>query len=580
MSKDESAAGAVRAPAAEAPHGSTSRMALLSALCPLAYLLWTAGRLDASSDGAGPAARRLDALIKCTAGELANSTAAGDGQYGDTARAYTWAAVRSTLLISLAVGAFCLALFEAYRRDPIVRKYVYDRKRLWRKGRVPPPLMLSRSLWTGEGDDGGGGGLRRFIPRVRPALLEIIFMTLDANYLRYARAADDARRMRESSGRYACCASGRYHNNCRNRIDRTSSDSGPEGDPEGMYVDEDGYVLRPGHPLSRLGERRPDLSRATSEEGGGGRAHGAGMMTSLTRNGSVRVLGGLFDEEAATAPLATRWRRSVQDLFPEDNDEARNEGGDGERGGLGPTASRSGAANCSTAELGEVVSIAEPVSSPGVGASEGPDVKPKDTSEAGNEGGTRKPSASTTAGTDVIWKDGCKEGDEEARKRDEIATEAEADADGDGILKAGAPSPSVEALADGDDDEMAADDSEELKYPSRFVNLCLPPGFHSWGSAVAYLESFLFLDAVSRAVKKKFGSGPLRPEGGESGDEDEADSFMRRLTRSGQSLSDGDAELLVGSRSLSACASAFCQLCFTSRATPPLSCAPGSTPSS
>ena len=155
-----------RAPAAETPpHGSTSRMALLSALCPLASLLWTVGRLTLTPDGATsgvhygsddtllPAARHLG-LVECTAAEFANSTAS-DESVSDAALA-TWAAIRSTSLISLSVGALCLLTFELYRRDPVVRKYVYDRKRNGGGSRVPPPLMLSRSLWTGEGGDGRG----------------------------------------------------------------------------------------------------------------------------------------------------------------------------------------------------------------------------------------------------------------------------------------------------------------------------------------------------------------------------------------------------------------------------------------
>ena len=237
-------------------------------------------------------------------------------------------------------------------------------------------------------------------------------------------------------------------------------------------------------------------------------------------------------------------------------------------------------------------------------ASEGTGVKPKDDSEAGGleaggEEEAQKLSKITSERSDTIPKDDLEAGgEEEARKGDEMRqdsssgmlgkewldsiddkasaeTEPETDVDGpDGLQPVSlAPSLSVGVPADGGsdgDDDAATSDAEELRYPSRLVSLCLPPGFHSWGNAAAYLASFLFLDAAFRAVKRRVGPGrPGREGGDESGNDDDDDgNFMRRLTRPGQDLSDGDAELLVGSRSRSACRCTFSihLLCFASRA--------------
>ena len=65
----------------------------------------------------------------------------------------TWDSVRSTTIFAASLGLLCLLGYELFRRDPLVGKYVYDRKRLTQPDRSPPPLMISRSLWRG-----GGGG--------------------------------------------------------------------------------------------------------------------------------------------------------------------------------------------------------------------------------------------------------------------------------------------------------------------------------------------------------------------------------------------------------------------------------------
>ena len=166
----------------------------------------------------------------------------------------TWDSVRSTTIFAASLGLLCLLGYELFRRDPLVGKYVYDRKRLTQPDRSPPPLMISRSLWRGGGGGGGGGdddddvdddpgggccstAGRRCWPVCCPALLEMVFVTLDSDYIRYSRRADDARKSREMRGHVGCCRSGWFHRNCRSNYRGRSSSS--------TTADEDGYVFHP-----------------------------------------------------------------------------------------------------------------------------------------------------------------------------------------------------------------------------------------------------------------------------------------------------------------------------------------------
>lgn len=155
----------------------------------------------------------------------------------------TMAAIATSLVISFSIGTFSFLLYEAFRRDPIVGKYVYDRKRLIQPNRTPPPLMLSRSLWRGN----EGSGRKDWFKccswwRIPPALFELYFLTLDDDYIKYSKAADDARREREERGYLTRCRAGCYHNNCCNTV-RIGTQT--EDDDE-YFIDEDGYVFYPG----------------------------------------------------------------------------------------------------------------------------------------------------------------------------------------------------------------------------------------------------------------------------------------------------------------------------------------------
>jgi len=214
-----------------------------------------------------------------------------------------WDAIRWNSIINVSVGILCLLGYELYRRDPIILKYVYDRKRLSRPTKVPPPLMLSRSLWRGENDS------KINCCRVLPALLEIIFLTLDTNYNRYSYAADDARKAREVAGYYSCCRTGCYHNNCCNTIRFPRTRLGINGG-ESDYVDEDGYSFYPGHPQ----ERKNLFNSLLMSE----RTHSSGKSESTSSKGSTHV--------DVYSSYKQEWRKSVKDLFPEDNLAANGQG--------------------------------------------------------------------------------------------------------------------------------------------------------------------------------------------------------------------------------------------------------------
>ncbi|KAK1743603.1 membrane protein [Skeletonema marinoi] len=158
----------------------------------------------------------------------------------------TWQAVKITSFVASSVAVLCAIGYELFRRDPIVGKYVYDRKRLKEPDRTPPPLMQSRSLWTGtydDPDDSGSGGKQKMTCwKVKPAILELLFINLDHKYVRYSKAADEARKKREERGQYTCCRKGWYHNCCfcnKRKLNNERNDD--------LFVDEDGFEYFPGH---------------------------------------------------------------------------------------------------------------------------------------------------------------------------------------------------------------------------------------------------------------------------------------------------------------------------------------------
>jgi hypothetical protein len=231
----------------EVPHNSsTIFVVLLAFVAPLATVLWDIYSIHQSEhpelldDFHSP---RFLQQNECVINVTLNAT-----NYDETAEPpSTMAAIATSLVISFSIGTFSFCLYEAFRRDPIVGKYVYDRKRLTQPNRTPPPLMLSRSLWRGNEHDQGTGGKGWFRCcswwKVRPALFELLFLTLDESYINYSKAADEARKEREKRGYLTSCQAGCYHNNCCNTVhlgNRADEDAGE------YFVDEDGYEFYPG----------------------------------------------------------------------------------------------------------------------------------------------------------------------------------------------------------------------------------------------------------------------------------------------------------------------------------------------
>ena len=221
-----------------------------------------------------------------------------------------WIAIRTTFYIAFAVACFCLLLYECFRRDPIIGKYVYDRKRLTQPDRTPPPLMLSRSLWQGydEEEEQGGGctkSRRSTCFKVLPAILELVFMVLDDNYIRYSHAANEARKAREKQGIFSCCRSGRYHANCCNgqQLNLSPGESS-NGD---YFVDEDNYMYY------------AEYSREYSHIYQSTRASLITPQHQLRAHRLIRSWPGSDGQNGEASGTPNKWRHSLNDLFPEDN---------------------------------------------------------------------------------------------------------------------------------------------------------------------------------------------------------------------------------------------------------------------
>ena len=191
----------------------------------------------------------------------------------DSTLTTTWDAVKLTSIVATSVAVLCAIGYESFRRDPIVGKYVYDRKRLKDPDRTPPPLMLSRSLWTGCSNPANDNENNKSMTcwKVPPALLELIFVNLDHKYIRYSKAADDARKKREELGHYTCCRKGWYHNCCfcsKRKLNIERNDD--------VFVDDDGYEYFQGHDYT-------------------------------------------LEEEVIAKKFDTQWSKTVDDLFPRDS---------------------------------------------------------------------------------------------------------------------------------------------------------------------------------------------------------------------------------------------------------------------
>mmetsp|Transcript_17144 Transcript_17144/g.37879 ORF Transcript_17144/g.37879 Transcript_17144/m.37879 type:complete len:1186 (-) Transcript_17144:79-3636(-) len=457
-------------------NGAVTRLAFASAILAIASsILLHPSPPDSGSDWDDPSSRSLQ--VECTAFGV---------NFEENTAVSTWAAIRSTSFVSLTIGVLCLLGYEIFRRDPIVGKYVYDRKRLARPTKTPPPLMLSRSLWTGDYKDEEetdeetlhtrrkrrGGCCRVF-----PAVLEIIFFNLDANYIRYSRAADEARRRREQNGIYTCCRTGCFHNNCCNEIYTPNTRFEDNNKDDENFVNEDGYVLYPGHPCDRRNaepswERTGNEAQAYSPTNNSDRRSGSlQTIESITRTGSVRLRSlSLFDEDSHRKFVQKKWRKTISDLFPEDetktdivslSDEDEEDAADRNRGRLDAIPSRDYSIDCSMV----------------------------------------------------------------ANEKSQSRAHAQ------------------DSNVDDTTDRFQDDESDpQPRYPSRLAAVCMPPGFHNWTTAVAFLADFLLFDQfqkLSTSTMKHF------PSVGSStnGTAERRDDAVH-VAQPGRDLMAGDVELL------------------------------------
>jgi len=475
----------------------------------------------------------------------------------------TWDAIRSTLFIAASVAVLCLLGYECFRRDPIVGKYVYDRKRLTQPGRSPPPLMISRSLWHGylndDEESGNTNNNKSTCCKVRPSLFEFIFLTLDKIYIRYSRAANEARKERERRGYYNCCRTGCYHNCCCNNHGQRLIKTFPDVH---FTVDEDGYAFYPGF--------KDDYSHA--------------YQPSNERHNSV-------EESEVDAQMSPNWRKTIADLFPEDefkegeeqsplvslqvdpnslNDVAEKESNLHSGDVVGSELELS-----TTQKENEIKDVDESLETVESGKGNGDE----DTEETNTLLGDTKDSDET--GNDVCNNEGedtqlpenihsepfhddspiaseeTKEelsdeipdtnpvNDESINNEEEVNNDDGKDEElnnslsGNNNLRLNSPVLQEKSIRH-DEDEPTTVESD-LKYPYRLKYLFMPPGFHTWGNFIKFLLSFFFLqDCITKCCRQLASKLPTSPQNNNEN--------SRRLSvpteNPGKILTEGEQELL------------------------------------
>jgi len=505
----------------------------------------------------------------------------------------TWDAIRSTLFIAASVAVLCLLGYECFRRDPIVGKYVYDRKRLTQPGRSPHPLMLSRSLWHGYPNDdeesGNTDDNKQNKPsscsRVWPSFLEFIFLNLDKIYIRYSKAANEARKERERRGYYNCCRTGCYHNCCCNNHGQRLIKTFPNVH---FTVDEDGYAFYPGF--------KDDYSHA--------------YQPSNERYNSV-------EESEVDAQLSPKWRKTIADLFPEDHEYKEGEeqspplvslqadpgnslsdvaeeesnlqsshasedqsnllsnaflehhsdadlsathidskikdvDGSGSRtveslAPVEPVKDNGGEQAEETAEetdalLGDTADISCEIIND-VCNNEGEDTqlpenihsKPYDDPIASEE--TKEELSDEIPDTNPVNNESIN--NEEEVNDDDGGKELSNSLSGNNNLRLNSPVLQEKSIRH-DEDEPTTVESD-LKYPYRLKYLFMPPGFHTWGNFIKFLLSFFFLqDCITKCCRQLASKLPTSPQNNNEN--------SRRLSvpteNPGKILTEGEQELL------------------------------------
>jgi hypothetical protein len=435
-----------------------------------------------------------------------------------------WDAIKITSIISGSVGVFCLVLYELFRRDPIVRKYCYDRKRLTQPDRSPPPLMTSRSLWCGYDEDSENDNnnntktnarCRVSCCKVCPAILELVFLNLSKQYIQYSRAANEARIEREKRGVYTCCRVDWYHRNCCSNYRRA------HGEEEGYVTDEDGYIFYPGYVYGyshiykpntltySLGNKRKSITASSS------------LVVSNDNQGNVEV----------------RSPKTILDLFPEDDPRQYF-------ASIQAKSNRTLLNSIMTFDPHEIRADSDSIES-----------DPEDINvELANEddiphsdGDGVLKIANASLGSEI-----CVDSQEESEERAEIYNlnscdnnkQGDTNDEGCSTQQNQVNSSSVtchnesNTLEESNAKIVDVDESVrniDLGYPYRHKYILLPPGFHTWEDVTEFLANFFFIQSMSRWCRKLKSQIPMI-----SPKNDAHDS----LPSPGKELEEGEKELL------------------------------------
>lgn len=489
MAKINPSAAAQPTVVVTAPFSSLKFVATVALLSPLATVLWsTLWSLHGSSNSDDDFFhhRRHLQIAECTVNTNTTTKEAEEQSMLE--------AITSTSIIAASVAFLCLLGYELFRRDPIVGKYVYDRKRLSQPGRTPPPLMLSRSLWRGYDDDGEKNGSsiannnRRRLPccKVSPAILEFMFINLDKIYITYSRAADEARKEREKRGYYTCCRSGWYHRNCCNRIARINSCSAAED--EDYFVDEDGYIFYPGNCQEYSHIYQCDESVATYSP----------QKRSQTKLSlpSTDLVEGAPETEEVKSPS---WTMSIRDLFPED-------------------------AKTSLIPLGAVDEEEE--------EEEGCDPRHFFASKRLESFESARSSVIDEVSEGLLMQENG-DGDNLQGEDDALPTTVRRDnttAKTENRIEEAMQNESHNEV-DSDENDLLQQSVKPLRYPYRLKSLFMPPGFHKWTNVLDYLRYFFLVPLFSRWCH----NSRCNEEGNDRGSV---------LVNPGKNLTEGEEELL------------------------------------
>jgi hypothetical protein len=456
--------------------------------------------------------------------------------------------------------------------------------------------MLSRSLWRGGSgdhdntdDDTSPSTSRRCQGRaVYPAVLELLFINLDPEYLNYSRLANDASDRRESRRVYACCRTGRYHRNgignYRGHRRRASSSSSV---PPGSTIDEDGYVFHPEYEWEYSHIYRVDDvdtrytigpwndASPTATIGHDGPSSSSSLPSSaVPPDGEVRDAArgiGAGTTSSSSSTSSTK-RKTAYDLFPEDdprrqfatsrNYEHGDENGMWRKGSLMRVIE---SMECTTTPNGSDADVAKGDDGDDGDDDDGcRDVNSYDdiVENAGDdEDGRSMPpsgmvgrltSASESIGNDdarVVVNIESREQGPVVRVDDGIddgviMSPPRRESNGFAISTVNTSRGVVsDRIAVGDESGRSSTDivRTDVKYPYRLKYIFMPPGFHSWRSVIETVDDFFMLPKFTRLCRRAISRMPLSPTGHRRDD-----SFDRGVLPSlvGKELSGGEKELL------------------------------------